>query len=235
MNPKTSSPDIFGKAVESYFLRKDKTPIIVHSKDFYDDEIPVDYLFRNFEDMPPIEQKALDLVEGKTLDVGCCAGSHSLVLQDRGISVTSIDISKKCIQVCRARGLKQAKHIDFFELETTKFDTMIFLMNGIGIAKTIDGLTPFFEQIKRILYPGGQVLLDSSDLIFLYENEIQDIDSYYGEVEYSMSYKQETSNPFSWLYLDFEMLKNESIRHGFQCELVYADNHYGFLARLTWS
>ena len=84
MNPKTSSPDIFGNAIEHFFYRKDKTPIIVHSKDFDDDQIPVDYLFRNFEDMPLIEQKALEFAKGRTLDVGCCAGSHSLVLQNQG-------------------------------------------------------------------------------------------------------------------------------------------------------
>ena len=118
-------------------------------------------------------------------------------------------------------------------MQAEQFDTLLFLMNGIGIAKTVDSLSPFFKQIQRLLKRKGQVLLDSSDLIYLYEDEIPDENSYYGEIEYAMSYKGETSASFSWLYLDFETLKTQSKMHGFDCELLVEDDHYGFLAKLT--
>ncbi|TXE17920.1 class I SAM-dependent methyltransferase [Psychroflexus gondwanensis] len=232
MNPNSISKDIFGLAVESYYKRQDQTPIIVHAEDFYDDKIPVEYLFRTYEEMPEIEQKAIQLSTGTTLDVGCCAGSHSLELKKRGLDVLPIDISKKCIGICKERGLPEAMQTDFFILKDKTFDTILLLMNGIGIAQTIKNLPVFFNQIKTLLKPDGQVLLDSSDLIFLHENEIMDDSKYYGEITYSTSYKNKTSRPFPWLYLDFELLKDLSEKEGFTCELIYSDDHYGFLAKL---
>lgn len=232
MNPNPISKDIFGLAVENHYKRQDQTPIIVHSEDFYDDKIPVEYLFRIYKEMPEIEQIAIQLSVGTVLDVGCCAGSHSLELKKRGLDVLPIDISKKCIRICKERGLPKAMHTDFFALRDKTFDTILLLMNGIGIAQTIKNLPVFFSQIKTLLEPDGQVLLDSSDLIFLHENEIMDDSNYYGEIKYSTSYKEHTSQLFPWLYLDFELLKDLSEKEGFSCELIYSDDHYAFLAKL---
>ncbi|SDG73394.1 class I SAM-dependent methyltransferase [Psychroflexus sediminis] len=235
MNLKSSSKDIFGLAVENYFLKKDQTPISVHHTDFYDDEIPVDYLFRTYKDMPELEQLALDLCRGRVLDVGCCAGSHSLELKAKGHEILPIDISEKCIQTCRKRGLQEALQIDFFKLNQQKFDTILLLMNGIGIAQTLKNLPVFFQKLKALMKPDCQVLLDSSDLIFLYEDEILEEDIYYGEMKFKTSYKKQLSDSFTWLYLDFALLKTEAQKEGFQCELIYEDEHYSFLAKLGLS
>lgn len=227
-----ATKDIFGLAVESYFLKQDQTPIIVHNEDFYDDEIPVKYLFRKYEEMPELEQMALDLCQGKVLDVGCCAGSHSLELKARGHRVVPIDISKKCIQTCHKRGLKEAKQINFFELKNDKFDTILLLMNGIGIAQSIKNLPDFLKKLKSLMHQNSQVLLDSSDLIFLFEDELLEEETYYGEMTFKTSYKKQVSQPFPWLYLDFVMLRNEAQKEGLECELIFEDDHYGFLAKL---
>lgn len=232
MNRKSSPKDIFGLALESYYTNQDTTSIKVHNKDFYDDEIPVDYLFRSYEEMPELEQIALDLCKGKVLDVGCCAGSHSLELKAKGLEVVPIDISPKSIEVCKKRGLKEAECSNFFELDNEKFDTILLLMNGIGIAQSIDNLTFFFEKLKSLMHQNSQVLLDSSDLIFLYEDELTELDNYYGEMTYTISYKQSISDAFPWLYLDFDLLKKEASKRGFLCELIFHDGHFGFLAKL---
>lgn len=232
MNLNSSSKDIFGLALESYYNEKDRAPILVHNEDFFDDEIPVDYLFRSFDEMPKLEQIAIDECYGKVLDVGCCAGSHSLELKARGHDVLPIDVSSKSIEVCKERGLQEAKHQDFFNLEAEEFDTILLLMNGIGIAKRLDHLDTFFQKLKELMHAKSQVLLDSSDLIYLYESEDLDEDSYYGELTYSISYKNALSDPFHWLYLDYGLLKEEASKRGFLCQLIYEDDHYGFLAKL---
>lgn len=232
MNPKSTSKDIFGLAVEAYYKNKDITPMTVHNTDFYDDEIPVDYLFRSYDEMPKIEQVALDLCVGKVLDVGCCAGSHSLELKAKGHNILPIDVSKKCIETCQKRGLEEAKHIDFFELKDQTFDTILLLMNGIGIAQSLRQLPVFFEKLKNLMHQDSQVLLDSSDLIFLYEGETLEDDPYYGEMVYTTSYKNQVSDAFPWLYLDFDSLKTAAYKQNLSCKLVLEDDHYGFLAKL---
>lgn len=230
--------DVFGNAIADYFAAPNSAKITVHSPDFQDDEIPVSYLFRHFSEMPKIEQKALQLCKGKTLDVGCGAGSHSLYLQKQGLNITSIDTSHKAIQTCLKRGIKQAKVIDFFKLELQKFDTLLFLMNGIGIVGKLENMNSFFEKIKEVLNPNGQVLLDSSDLMYLYEDaeeNVKDSPIYYGEMEYQTSYLSFKSKPFDWLYIDFESLAFLADLHGFKAEQIMNGPHYDYLAKITFN
>lgn len=230
--------DVFGNAIADYFAEPNSAKITVHSPDFEDDEIPVSYLFRSFSEMPKIEQKALQLCQGKTLDVGCGAGSHSVYLQKQKLNVTAIDTSPKAIETCKQRGIKNAEVIDFFELPATPFDTLLFLMNGIGIVGKLENIHSFFDQVKLLLKPDGQVLLDSSDLMYLYEDadeDIKDSPIYYGEMEYQTSYLKYTSGSFNWLYIDFDSLSFLADLHGFKAEKIMDGSHYDYLARLTFN
>ncbi|MGI0107443.1 class I SAM-dependent methyltransferase [Salinimicrobium sp. WS361] len=240
MNKPKNNPDIFGKAITDFFEKADETDIVVHSPDFDDDVIPVPYLFRSYKEMPPLEQQALKLCRGKVLDVGCGAGSHPLYLQqERNLVVTAIDTSAGAIKVCRKRGISDARNIAFEDLSEEKFDTILLLMNGTGIVGKMKFLDAFFEQLKNLLAENGQVLIDSSDLIYLFDTDedggvwVDTTNGYYGELTYRLSYKAEMSNSFDWLYLDFESLSLAADKHRFNCEKIYEGEHYDYLARLT--
>lgn len=141
--------DIFGNAIKAFYEENDRTDIVVHSPDFEDDIIPVEYLFRNFSQMPEIEQKALNLCQGKILDVGCGAGSHSLYLQqEKNLQVKAIDTSEGAIEIARKRGIENATCEDFFKLKDETFDTILMLMNGIGIVGELKKSQPFFQTFK---------------------------------------------------------------------------------------
>ena len=229
--------DIFGLALIDYFNDQYTEDIKVHSPVLDDDVIPIPYLFRSYDDMPALEQLALDRASGSILDVGCCAGSHSLYLQEKGLEVTGIDQSEGAIQVSQKRGLKQVKAISFLEHHHT-YDTILLLMNGTGIFENTAQLPKYLHHLKSLMRPGGQVLIDSSDLRYLYENEDGDfcVDAskpYYGEIQYHLSYKGEQGTIFDWLYLDFDTLNRYAQAAGLQCLLLDQDEHYGYLARLT--
>ena len=240
MNNEKNNPDIFGKAIKAYFESGDEEDILVHSPDFDDDIIPVPYLFRSFKEMPPLEKKALQLSKGRVLDVGCGAGSHALYLQkEKKLEVTAIDTSEGAVEICRARGIKNAINTSFEDLSEEKFDTILMLMNGTGIVGKMRKLDSFFQKLKSLLKPNGQVLIDSSDLVYLFDTDedggvwIDAANGYYGELTYSLSYKGETSEAFDWLYLDFDSLYLASSKNGFNCEQVQKGEHYDYLARLT--
>ena len=240
MNKLKKDPDIFGKAISAYYENADETDITVTSPDFDDDVIPVPYLFRSYKEMPKLEQKALQLCRGRVLDVGCGAGSHSLYLQEeRKLEVVGIDTSAGAIDVCRSRGISDARNIAFEELSEEKFDTVLLLMNGTGIVGKMKFLDRFFGRLKGLLSKDGQVLIDSSDLIYLFDADedggvwVDSSKGYYGELTYRLSYKGETSNSFDWLYLDFESLSLAATKNGFNCEKVFEGEHYDFLARLN--
>ncbi len=234
-----ANTDVFGKAILAYYNEKDETPILVHSPDFDDDEILVPYLFRDYEEMPALEQEALRKAKGKVLDVGCGAGSHSLYLQDhRKLEVTAIDLSEGALEICNARGIKNIRNINYFELKDEKFDTILLLMNGTGIIEKLNNLDRFFKHTRSLLNQSGQVLIDSSDLSYLFDPDEEggiwvDPDApYYGELEFSISYKGERSGKFSWLYLDYNSLELAAEENNFSCELVKKGEHYDYLAIL---
>jgi cyclopropane fatty-acyl-phospholipid synthase-like methyltransferase len=189
--------------------------------------------------MPSIEQKALLLAKGKTLDVGCGAGSHSLYLQnERNIEVHSIDISKNAIQACSLRGLKNAQAIDVLDLENEKYDTILLLMNGTGIFETLEKTTIYLQKLKSLLNPNGQILIDSSDIIYMFDEDEDGgkwipSDNYYGELTFSLQYKKEKEVYFPWLYLDYNTLQNAALANGLQCQLILEGDHFDYLAQLT--
>ena len=101
--------DLMGRAIWDYYHNDNPEDLQTETSISELDELPVDYLFRDFDEMNKIEQKALKLAIGKVLDIGAGAGSHSLYLQnDRNLEVTALDISPKSIEVCKLRGIKNA-------------------------------------------------------------------------------------------------------------------------------
>ena len=226
-----------GAAIHDYFRNGSAETLIVHSSMFEDDEIPVETLFRRFEQMPAIEKVALEMAHGDILDVGAAAGCHSLALADMGKSSVAIDISPLSVRVMKERGV-DAHHVDFYdESFTDKFDTVLMLMNGTGIIGNLDNIPAFFARLEQLLCPGGVVLIDSSDLRYLFEEEdgslmIDLADDYYGQLDYQMEYKDVLGEPFDWLYLDFETLSFYAEENGFAAELVAEGEHYDYLAAL---
>lgn len=231
--------DIFGKAVLAYQSGDYDQDILTTSSLDEEDVIPIPYLFRNFDAMPSLEQKALELCRGSVLDIGCGAGSHSLYLQKNGFEVTALDRSKGAIEVCRKRGIKKVVPMDILSYSEKKFDTLLLLMNGIGLAGKLTNLGDFLSHLKTLLNPGGQILLDSSDIIYMFDSDddggywVPDTDTYYGEVLFTMEFRGEKSSVFPWLYLDFNTLQRAAIYNNLTCELVSQGNHYDYLTKIA--
>lgn len=226
-----------GAAILDYQTKGKAGKLSILSSMFEEDEMPVKHLFRNLEEMPMLEQKALSLAKGKVLDVGAGAGCHALALQAQSIAVKAIDISPLSCEAMELRGVMDAECINLFDehLETG-FDTILLLMNGTGIAGKIENLPALFNRLKALLYKGGQILIDSSDIKYIYENEDESFDinlnaAYYGEVDYQMVYKDIKGDSFDWLYVDFPLLKSIAESCGLHGELIAEGEHYDYLAR----
>lgn len=233
--------DLFGKAILDYQTNNSPEDIITETSISEEDEMSVAYLFRNYKEMPKIEQKALQLATGCVLDVGCGAGSHSLYLQNElGLDVTAIDISANAVEACRQRGLKNIFQADILEFNPDKkFDTIILLMNGTGIFGKLKNVSVYLQKLKSLLNEDGQILIDSSDIIYMFDEDEDggkwiptDVD-YYGEVTFTVTYKGEKDEPFEWLYLDYNTLQNATHANGLHCKLILEGKHYDYLARLT--
>ena len=231
--------DLFGQAILDYQTENNAENLYTETSISELDVMPIDYLFREYDEMPDIEQKALILAKGKVLDVGTGAGSHTLYLQGKGFDVKAIDISPKAIEACQLRGVKNAETINLLDLnEEEKFDTILLLMNGTGIFQNLLVIGAYLEKLKNLLTPNGQVLIDGTDILYMFDDDddggkwIPGDRNYYGEVDFIVHYKGLVDDPIEWLYLDFETLKNACEHHGLNCKQIRKEED-SYLAKIT--
>jgi len=230
-------PDIIGKALLDYHHGHYTEDIITETNISEKDILPLPYLFRSYNEMPTIEQRALQMTTGKTLDVGCGSGCHSLYLKKKGINITAIDVSKGAIKVCSLQGISNSKCIDLLNMKG-KYDTILLLMNGTGIFQKIELVSIYLAHLKSMLQPNGQILIDSSDLRYMYDSYndgsiLVPMEHYYGELTFTIHYKKETSKPFYWLYIDKARFSGICNHLNLNFEVIEEGDNFEYLAKIT--
>ena len=230
--------DLMGRAIWDYYYQENSEDLQTETSISELDDLPVSYLFRDYQEMNALEKKALDLSFGKVLDVGSGAGSHSLYLQnERKLEVTALDISPKSIEVCKARGVKNAICEDLLQFSEKDFDTILLLMNGTGIFQSLEHIDQYLQKLKSLVAENGQILLDSTDILYMYDQDedggvLVPATGYYGELDYYLHYKGESELPMKWLYLDFDTLENAAIANGFKIQKI-KQLEDSYLAKIT--
>ena len=237
----TIAPDILGQALLAHHRGAAAATLTVHCSAADDEPLPAAYFFRTLLQMPELERRALDECRGRVLDLGAGAGCHSLELQSRGFEVKAVDVSAGAAQVMSERGVRTvARHDLFAPLPPAErpFDTLLLLMNGLGLTGSLAGLDRFLVHARTLLAPGGQVLATSSDVRYLYEDEdgalVLNLNGpYYGEVEYTLSYQGQVGAPFPWLFVDAALLNDAAETAGYAAEFLDEDDEGQYLVRLT--
>lgn len=225
--------DLPGIAIKNFHEKTSRGKLYVHDTFGPRVEMPISIYFRNEKQMPTLEKKALNLCQGKTLDIGAGAGSHALVLQSRNQEVVGLEISPTACEVMKNRGLKNVLCEDIFKLDNQKFDTLLLLMNGIGLCGDLEGFRKFLKKAETLLNENGVLIFDSSDINYMYEDEIFPTDHYYGEVFCLYEYQKEVTDWFKWLYLDRETLEKIASEEGWETELIYTDENDQYLVKLN--
>lgn len=225
--------DIVGQALHDYYFEQTKSKLWINNRYGPREQMPLATYFRSEEDMPDLEWLAIEQCRGSVLDIGAGAGSHALLLQENKIEVTALEISPLAVAVMNARGVNNAVTKDIFTYNKSKYDTLLLLMNGIGLAGSIQDLKILLRHLKTLLKQHGQILFDSSDINYLYEGAEVPNDRYYGEIWYQYEYKRKKSDWFSWLYVDETTMTEIATAEGFKMEVLMDDESGQYIARLT--
>ena len=227
--------DPLGRIILDYSKDKVERQVTVESEICEDDFIDASYLFRTYEEMPKMEQIALEHCSGSVLDIGAGAGFHSNYLRDKGFEIKAIDVSPGAVEFMKSQGLN-AEVQDFYEV-TEQYDTLLMMMNGIGIAGSLENLERTLLQAKKMLRENGQLLFDSTDIKYLYMDDdggmwIDLNTEYYGNFNFRMHYKDQSTDWFDWLYIDFDKLQEAANKLNLKVEKLYEEDKQ-FLARIT--
>jgi SAM-dependent methyltransferase len=223
------------------YHRGNHEAVIVVYDDFERDEVPVSYFFRSPEQFPDQERLALHLCQGRVLDVGAGSGCHSLALQDRGLEVTAIEVLPDLVDVLRERGVRDARLASWMDVDAGQFDTVLMMMNGLGLAESLNGLPELLRGLGRLIRPGGQVLADSTDVRIHMDREAGRTGAseradgrYVGDLHFQLEFEGRKGPPFGQLYVDPETLMRYTDREGWTCDILQPPDKYGhFLVRLT--
>lgn len=226
--------DVYGEALGEYFEKGELSfPLYLHSTYGDIEEMPVEVFYRESDDFPELEFIALSLCDGNVLDVGAGVGAHALYLQSKNFDVTALEVSSAACNIMQQRGVQNIVQEDFFNLKDREFDTLLFLMNGIGLAGTIDGFRNLLAHSKTLLSEKGQLLFDSSDISYLYdEYRIQRPTYYFGEIGFQYEFKGVKGEPFKWLYLDQEALIKIAHEEGWVVQILFEDENDQYLVRM---
>ena len=222
--------DAQGQALSDYFLHGKADPLLLHTSYGTVEEMPVDWFFR--EDFPMVELYALSLCRGTVLDIGAGVGSHALYLQSQEIEVTALEVSAMSAKIMKRRGVQQVVNTTYENFPPGQYDTLLLLMNGIGLVGTLAGLAQFLSQATSWLAQGGQLIFDSSDIAYLYEGGLP-TDHYYGEIRYQYEYQGQRGEWFPWLYVDADTLFTIATAQGWYGQVVYEEDSGQYLMRLS--
>ncbi|MFQ3614960.1 MAG: class I SAM-dependent methyltransferase, partial [Cyanobacteriota bacterium] len=120
-----------------------------------------------------------------------------------------------------------------------RFDTLLMLMNGIGLVGSLAGLDRFLTLAQDWIQPTGQLLLDSTDLgdpvdeLAEADGSADETDPPARVVQFTAEYQGQRGDPVPWLFVEPETLLQHAQSAGWQGQIIYQDPEGAFLARLT--
>jgi SAM-dependent methyltransferase len=113
----------------------------------------------------PIERRAMRFVRGRVLDAGCGAGRVALHLQKHGHDVVAIDVSPLAIEVCRRRGVRDARVLAFERIDESlgAIDTVVMMGNNFGLFGGEAKARRLLRRLHRLTSDRGRIVAESRD------------------------------------------------------------------------
>jgi SAM-dependent methyltransferase len=141
------------------------TPVVERDDGNIDTDNNPEYYFSTFKQWLPGEQKAMEFVKGRVLDIGCGAGRHALYLQGKGLKVVGIDNSPLALEVVRKRGVKNTKLCSISQISKKlgMFDTVLLLGSNFSLVGTPEKAKRILDRIDSATNEGARIIAQTLD------------------------------------------------------------------------
>ena len=156
--------DAYGRLMLAYLEGDTNAREIVERDDgFIEAGLGPAVYFEPFRRWPAHQRRAMRFVRGRVLDVGAGAGRVALHLQERGHEVVAIDISPLAIEVCRRRGVRDARVCPFEQVDEAlgRFDTLVMWGNNFGLFGSGPKAKRILRRLRRLTSDGARILAES--------------------------------------------------------------------------
>jgi len=153
-----------GRGPRPTIIAKYPTPVteLVERDDGFLSALPAARYLAPPADWVDLDHRALALVRGRVLDVGTGAGRAALALQERGVPVTGLDVSAGAVEVCRARGVRDAV-LSTVADHTGRYDTFLLLGNNLGLLGSRRAAPRFLADLAALAAPGARIVAQGTD------------------------------------------------------------------------
>jgi SAM-dependent methyltransferase len=212
----TDAQDAFGHEIYDYFRGKGGYEIIERDDGFFSLSPGPRLYFWDYEEWPASEKEAMKHVQGRVLDIGCGAGRHSLYLQAQGFDVVGIDNSPLAIEVCKARGLRDARILPITQIthKVGIFDTILMLGNNFALIGNKERARWLLKRFHKMTSQTGRIVAQTRDP---YQTDVPEHLAYHahnsakgslsGEARIRVRYKSYVTP-----WIDFLMMSQEEMR-----------------------
>ncbi len=217
-------------AFAAYRAGRSDAVVIMRTDVAEEERVPVHVFFRKVSEMGVVEQAALAGARGRVLDLGAGAGAHALPLVRSGLEVVAAEILSTARTALREGGVADVRSGGIETLEPgERFDTVLVLMNGLGLPGSLAGLDGFLSGLRTHLARGGQVLADSTDPT----EWVGPGDSRYaGDVHMQLEFDGVAGPPFPFLFVDPVRLAAAARRVRMTAEIIASEPDGRYLARI---
>ena len=191
-----------------------------------------DWFLLSPDEWHPWEREQLKQLAGPVLDLGTGAGRAALFLQTQGVAVTALDYSPGAIEVCRRRGVHDARLHDFLvDLPTDqRWRAILLLCGNFGLAGGWDETKQFLRNLRGVCEEGAILIgdtvdptLDTDEATRVYQQHQLEAGGYVGDVGLRLKYGK-TTGAF-WRQSNFRVEDIASLVKATGWNLV--DHHVG--------
>jgi SAM-dependent methyltransferase len=239
MNPVDSWAPL-GAALLAFHNGRHDAVLGIESDVFDSEDVAVRLYYRPDEDpLPDLDRRALDRCTGRVLDAGAGAGRHALDLQCRGLEVTALDVSTDAVRVMQDRGISDVRQGDIYTSDLGTYDTILLLMNGIGLAGGPEGLKKLFDRFRRLLRSSGRVIFDAAGLdAAVLKDEFEELAEMaigrpqLGEVFFRLTFDDLQGSWYPWLFPTSTQLAKAARDAGFEFTIIGRGARGAFLGEM---